>query len=86
MSLTILNGRRTRTPYTPIPTGRTVQVLGGLEEATFQCGCGHVWTALSSSTRMNGGFFFQSSSGVTAECPSCKATGKLATEDYGDVL
>jgi hypothetical protein len=86
MSLKILEARRVRTPYTPVATGRTVQVLGGLEEAKFECGCGHIWTAVSSSTRMNGGFFFQSNSGVTAECPKCKATGKLETEEYDDVL
>lgn len=86
MSISIVTARRTRSPFTPLAGGRTVQVLGGLEEATFKCSCGHVWTAVSSSNRMNGGYFFQSSSGVTAECPSCKATGKLSTEDYDDVL
>lgn len=86
MSFKILEARRTRTPHTSVASGRTVQILGGLEEATFECECGHAWTAVFSSTRMNGGFFFQSSSGVTAECPSCKTTGKMATEEYDDVL
>lgn len=61
-------------------------LLGTLEQATFKCECGHVWTASSSQSRLNGGFFFQSSSGITVECPSCKTTGKLATEEYDDVL
>lgn len=86
MSFKILEVRRTQTPYTLITSGRTVQVLGGIEEATFECGCGHVWTAVSSPTRKNGEFFFQSSSGISAECPSCKTPGQMATEEYDYVL
>ncbi|OHV93815.1 hypothetical protein AKG95_29230 (plasmid) [Janthinobacterium lividum] len=86
MTLKILEAQRTRSPYTPIANGRTAMLLGGLENAKFECGCGHVFTAFTSQSRLNGGFFFQSSSGVTVECPSCKTMGNLATEDYDDVL
>lgn len=84
MSIKIYNVEWEYTNFTPLSTGETKKVRGGVSSASFECQCGNQWHAFSKQS-LEPGHFFQSSSGITVKCAQCNETLKFAREKYNNL-
>jgi hypothetical protein len=87
MEAKILSVERTQLFRADLKTG-VQQPVGGMQpidSATFRCNCGNVWTAASSKRTFRNGFFAQSFTSISAECPECKQGWKWTLDEYKDL-